>query len=278
MNDPLSGNLLALPCDRWKIIRAKLTRTFTSAQLRAMFSTFLDCGVNLQNHLDKFADKRELLDVREITGNFSTNIISSVAFGYDIDSFNEPNNPFRVFARDAFEPNLRTLLLTYGFFIFPKFMQFLRLKLMNKANENFIRWMVKENLEYREKNNIVRKDLFQLLIELRNNGMLPNDDQSNTMATTNESQKTITEIEIAANSFIFFFAGFESTSSTITFSLYEMAKNPEIQRRAHEEIDRVLEEHSGQITYKSISEMKYLEQCINGDCLFVIFHIICKLN
>lgn len=45
--------------------------------------------------------------------------------------------------------------------------------------------------------------------------------------------------------------------------MYELAKNPEIQQRVHQEIDDVLERHGGKITYESISDMKYLEACID---------------
>lgn len=46
--------------------------------------------------------------------------------------------------------------------------------------------------------------------------------------------------------------------------LFEMAKNPEIQRKVHEEIDRVLEASgSKELTYDKLAELKYLDQCID---------------
>lgn len=58
------------------------------------------------------------------------------------------------------------------------------------------------------------------------------------------------------------FTGFETSSSTTFFCLYELAKNPEIQKKVQEEIDQVLKKHDG-ITYDSLAEMKYLECCID---------------
>lgn len=46
--------------------------------------------------------------------------------------------------------------------------------------------------------------------------------------------------------------------------MYELAKSKEIQKRVHEEIDRVLAEFNGKINYDSVTEMKYLEACIDG--------------
>jgi len=70
---------------------------------------------------------------------------------------------------------------------------------------------------------------------------------------------------IAAQAFVFFVAGFETTSTTMTFCLYELARNPNIQERVRNEIDTVLERHGGNITYEAISEMEYLDKVVSGE-------------
>ena len=60
---------------------------------------------------------------------------------------------------------------------------------------------------------------------------------------------------------IFFIAGRESSVTTICFTLYELAKQPEIQKRAREEIHEKLKEHG--ITYDAFQNMKYLNQIIS---------------
>jgi len=54
----------------------------------------------------------------------------------------------------------------------------------------------------------------------------------------------------------FFVAGQETTANTLSFSFLEMGKNPEIVKKAREEIDRVLGERS-EVTYQDVSELKY---------------------
>lgn len=58
-------------------------------------------------------------------------------------------------------------------------------------------------------------------------------------------------------------AGFETTSSTICFTLYELAINKELQNRLRNEIKEVLKKH-GEISYNSLKEMEYLDMCIKG--------------
>lgn len=70
--------------------------------------------------------------------------------------------------------------------------------------------------------------------------------------------------EIINESFAFFIAGFETSSSTLNFALLELAQNPQIQDKLRKEIRATLEKHGNQITYDSIQEMEYLDQVILG--------------
>lgn len=50
----------------------------------------------------------------------------------------------------------------------------------------------------------------------------------------------------------------------MAYCLHELAKNPELQRRAHQEIDEVMKKFNGEITYDSMMDLKFLESCIDG--------------
>lgn len=56
---------------------------------------------------------------------------------------------------------------------------------------------------------------------------------------------------------------FETSSSTMTNCLYELSINEDIQKKVREEVRKATKKHDGKISYDSISEMPYLEQCIN---------------
>jgi cytochrome P450 family 6 len=67
----------------------------------------------------------------------------------------------------------------------------------------------------------------------------------------------------------FFLAGFETTSSTISFALYELAINQDIQRKLRKEIRNVLSKFDEEISYESLKEMEYLDMCVKGEKNFV---------
>ena len=70
--------------------------------------------------------------------------------------------------------------------------------------------------------------------------------------------------ELASQAFMFFGAGFETSASTISFCLYELALNRDIQDRLRNEIDTVLKKHGGSVTYEGVQEMKYMDKIISG--------------
>lgn len=69
---------------------------------------------------------------------------------------------------------------------------------------------------------------------------------------------------MAANAFVFFLAGFETTASTMAYCLLELAANLEIQEKMRQEVLDTLAENDGNLTYDVIKNMPYMEKVISG--------------
>jgi cytochrome P450 family 6 len=76
-------------------------------------------------------------------------------------------------------------------------------------------------------------------------------------------------ISLAAQAFVFYLGGFETSSSTMTFCLYELSLHQDIQDRLRQEIDVVLQKHDGKVTYEGILEMEYLDKVVSGKAEFL---------
>lgn len=74
--------------------------------------------------------------------------------------------------------------------------------------------------------------------------------------------------EIVGQCFLFFNAGFQTTSATLTFAIYELTQRLDLQDKIRDEIHRVLAKHENKITYDSLNEMHYMEQVIKGTYFF----------
>jgi cytochrome P450 family 6 len=60
-----------------------------------------------------------------------------------------------------------------------------------------------------------------------------------------------------------FFKGFETSSTALSYALYELAINQELQDRTRDEIEKVLANYDGEITYDAILNMDYVGQVIS---------------
>ena len=82
--------------------------------------------------------------------------------------------------------------------------------------------------------------------------------------------------EACAQAFVFFVAGYETSSSTTTYALYELAKNPEIQEKLQNEIDEAYLSTDGVTYEKLLGDMKYLHMVFSGKSknLLIFINII----
>jgi cytochrome P450 family 6 len=76
------------------------------------------------------------------------------------------------------------------------------------------------------------------------------------------TKKSLSLDEIAANIFVFYIAGNESSSSTIAYTLYELTQNTELLERAYQDIDSTLEKFDDVLSYEAIMDMKFIDLCV----------------
>lgn len=88
------------------------------------------------------------------------------------------------------------------------------------------------------------------------------------MISIHFSNLALTHSEILGSIVSFFGAGFETTASTMSFTLYELAFHQDIQDLVRSEIKNALAESDGKITYELVQNLKLLELCIDGMYLF----------
>lgn len=116
-----------------------------------------------------------------------------------------------------------------------------------------------DTVNYREKNQINRNDFMDILIKLKN------------QAPTDKTEEPFTFNELAAQTFVFFLAGFETSSTTLTFCLYELALNQEVQSKARQIIQQAYQKYDGEFSYEMMVDMPYIDQIIHGKCLSFFF-------
>uniref|UniRef100_A0A2Y9D1N1 Cytochrome P450 n=1 Tax=Anopheles dirus TaxID=7168 RepID=A0A2Y9D1N1_9DIPT len=248
--DPLSANLFFMEGNRWRKLRSKLAPTFTSGKLKAMFHTIVDVGTRLDQYLAERCSKVQQLDIKELLARFLTDVIGSCAFGIECNSLHNPNSQFRVMGKRMINlPKLKALKVFFAM-MFRKQARALGIRFNDKDVSDFFLSVVRDTIRYREENGVRRDDFMQLLIDMmKENG-----------AGNGES---LTFEEISAQAFVFFFAGFETSTTTLTCALHLLSKHPEVQEKARKCVQDVLEKHHGELTYDAVVEMEYIGCIIN---------------
>ncbi|KAL6421544.1 hypothetical protein ACFW04_014293 [Cataglyphis niger] len=246
--DPLSGHLFLLPGKKWRNLRVKLTPTFTSGKIKQMFMILKECGEEFAKNLENKAQMRDCIEIKDIFARYSTDIIMSTAFGIKSNCMKEPNNEFRHWGKKIFEerPFWNALLM-----FAPQVMDFFSIPFTDRGVTKFFTKMFRDNVEYRQTHNIVRHDFMNLLIQLMEKGYVEADDE-----------KDVNDESSAAQAYVFFLAGFETSSTTATYCLYELAQHQDIQDKIRQEIDEMLKQH-GKLTYNAVNEMTYLHKVVN---------------
>jgi cytochrome P450 family 6 len=246
-DDPLSAHLFSIDGQKWKNLRTKLSPTFTSGKMKMMFPTIVKIGEEFNQTMSLSVKESQEIEMRDILARFTTDVIGTCAFGLECNSLKDPEAEFRKYGRRLFE-DVETFkqLFTNQFKSLSKI---LHLTIVPKDVTSFFMKAVKETVAYREEHNIKRNDFMDLLVEMKNS-----EDASN----------RVTIEEIAAQSFVFFLAGFETSSTVMSFALYELALNQKMQNQARECVQKVLKTNNGELTYDSLMDMTYITQCING--------------
>lgn len=248
-DDPASESVLVLHGEEWKNTRQKLTPTFTSARIKMMFSSIVQCSDSLVEAIGVVAGTGGDINIKELIMSFTIDVIGSTAFGLEAKSFAKESSEFKKIAMSLLDIGIFGSLQLITARVSGHLARMLGIKTNPKPITKFFTDVLQKTTEYRRKNNIKRPDLLQLLMELQDN--------------TKNDKKPFSFNEIVANAVTFYFAGFETSSATTTMALYELARNPEIQEKTRKEIREVIKKHNGEITYEAVQEMTYVRQVID---------------
>ncbi|KAL2086689.1 hypothetical protein ACEWY4_017748 [Coilia grayii] len=253
LNGPLYDAVSIAEDEDWRRIRSVLSPSFTSGRLKEMFGIMKTHSTNLVNSMKKDADLGKPSDTKEYFGAYSMDTVSSTAFSVDIDSLNNPKDPFvtnikkmlkfdPLFMIVAFFPFMAPILEKMDFVVIPA-LSFFHASLQ----------AIKTQREVSSQKS--RVDLLQLMMDSQSQ----HKEESGSDSGPN---KGLSDHEIVSQSMIFLFAGYETSSATMNFLCYNLATHPETLKKLHEEIDEVFP-NKADIQYEPLMQMEYLDCVLN---------------
>jgi cytochrome P450 family 6 len=246
-NEPLTAHLVTLESEEWRSLRQKLNPFFCNHKMRMIFRTLL----NVSNHtILKLLSRenRQKVEVKELFTKYTIDVIGNVVYGIDMNALNNPNSKFYEMGEKIHAIESYSLWKLLFILSFKRLSGKLRLRIYPSEPTKFFLGIVEATVKYRLENKIERSDILDILLEIK----------------SGEGNEKLSVQEIAAHCFSFFIFGFETTSLTGAYVLYNLAMNQEVQERLRHEVGFVImKRDESRLTYEAIQEMSYLQMVID---------------
>nr|QST15053.1 CYP361B1 protein [Diaphanosoma celebensis] len=237
--------LLSLRDQRWKDIRHILTPTFSSLKLKLMMPLVGQC---VDEMMDILQEKScNVLDIYETFQGLTLDVISRCALALRLDCQGNPNHEILVAVRNLFRLDLSRIVVLLV--CFPGLRAVFRMLFRFAPSHKLIKFVLghlKSVIQQRrnQKEDPVLVDALHLLLEAsegdRKGPALLNDD------------------EIIWNAYVFLLAGYETTSTALSYVCHCLSLHPDVQERIFEELKSL----ERPLKYEDMAELRYLELVI----------------
>ncbi|XP_063709180.1 probable cytochrome P450 28a5 [Culicoides brevitarsis] len=241
--DPLFGrNPFNLEGEEWKEKRGEILPAFSSQRIKALFPIMEAVVDKMKQYIKAEMKVLENIETREMCSKYTTDIVCNSIFGVDSGAFSEQKSELRDIARNIFKPPWYTFIVFGLAPNFPFILKLLPLRLVPEKYTNFITDLLEKSIAYRKETKLERQDFVDFLIQL-------------------QQKKGISNLDIAGHTMTFFFDGIESSSITLSFVFYELAKNKQVQDKLRQLLNEI-KQKDGNFEYDNLVDHEYLDQVL----------------
>jgi cytochrome P450 len=281
-NSPIARSLFFASGTEWKRSRHIVSPTFSTGKLKYISKSVDKSATDLTDYLANSAKKNELVPIKELTGQYTCEIIAKTAFGLDVNFIGHGDDEFLHYAVNMirFKPRKGIWRILHMFLgSIPHFNQFATLVLKLRyfdivgleADQYFevtLKNAIGERREQQRKG--VKRatvDFLDLILKASDEaaaGQLTETEEGLKAADWNPEGKSgqgLTVDEMIGHSMLIIFAGMETTATTLQMALVELAANPDIQEKVFQEIQAVVKSEIP--TPEELNGLTYTEQVIN---------------
>uniref|UniRef100_A0A069DUP9 Putative cytochrome n=1 Tax=Panstrongylus megistus TaxID=65343 RepID=A0A069DUP9_9HEMI len=256
-NDPFGENLVFLHGQAWKEMRQKLSNQFTPSKLRLMNDYVENIMKKTTNFINKSIKQNEPIEIVQMIVNIATDVIVQAVLGIETDCFEEMSL-FSLYIAKMLgtKTNIKLLISSVA----PKLNDLLKINIFEKDKTEFVENLMKEVTEYREKNQINKKDFLDAMVNIMKTNENNNKKEKyfpDKTRVPDYSFKTI-----LGQVLIIIAGAVGSAAMTMSFFLYEVSLNQEIQDKCREEIMAVVNVTGTDIRPEDVSKLTYLDMTI----------------
>ncbi|XP_053617326.1 cytochrome P450 6B2-like isoform X2 [Plodia interpunctella] len=258
-------NLFFTYGDRWKVLRQNLTPLFSSSKMKNMFYLIEQCSHVFEGMLDKELKNSNTQGVRPLMARFTMDCIGTCAFGIDTQTMvqDSDENIFVKMGKEIFFESLFRGFTIVARSIWPAIFYGLGGRSFPKKVDIFFTNLMTGVFAERQYKPTTRNDFVDLILNWKTANSITGDSMDNMKGGGKKVSLEVDDEILVAQCILFFAAGFETSSTTLQYTLFELAKNTEAQNRVIEEIDEYLLRHNNKLRYECITELPYTEACFD---------------
>ena len=213
------------------------------------------------------------IELKNLMGKFSMDALASCAFGVESGSFSRGNDSeFLKQAKTIFDFQRKQLIQTVVAIFtakpIKKFVHALGFKnfatIANLSAFTFFQNVVEASIKQRKESKSRRNDLVDLMIDALEGKLDDSKEESNTKNEKVESEKKTKDISYdsaISTAGILLVAGYDTTGTTMSYALYELAINQDCQDTLFEEIENA--KSGGNLSYDAIQSLPYLDAVVH---------------
>ncbi|XP_075902323.1 cytochrome P450 3A30-like isoform X2 [Nelusetta ayraudi] len=240
--------------ERWKRIRSTLTPCFTSGRLKQVFSIVSHCVDQLVKKLQE-KNLDEPIDMKQVMGPYSLDVMTSASFSIQADSINNPDDPLVAHLKKITNFRLLPLLVALILPLGTRLLNLLKIDFIPRESVDYFHNIIKKFKEKHHGDDSIRGDFLQVMIQSEIQDSEVQDEK-------NQPSKGLTEHEILTQAFMFIFGGYDTISNTLSYLLYNLAVHPDVLQTLHKEIDENLPKDAP-ISYEAVMGLQYMDQVMN---------------
>lgn len=279
----LGKTLFMLSGQKWRDMRSTLSPAFTGRKMRQMFELVIECAEESTTMLLKESKKSSnpfVPDMKDLFTRFTNDVIATTAFGIKVNSLENRENEFYTMGKRVTTFSVILMLKVLLIYLLPNAIcKYFGIRMFNADILTFYSSLVHDTMSYREKNNIIRPDMIQLLMDAQKGSLKHEtvheaiDDVGFATVTEVSSEKlkggqkrVWDDDDITAQCFLFYAAGFETIATLMCFASHELTENRSVQEKLIAEVDAIKKQLNGKsLTYDVLQKMKYMDMVVSGN-------------
>lgn len=272
------GSLFFRNGEEWRNMRKFMNKAFDHSRLERIFGSIVVTAEAMTKNLLRINERqgdRATCNPKDLFTRYISDVTANVLFSKKIDSMRDENNEFLPICQYFMNIARPAAILKFSLLsMFPGTMKALGFTIMDpKLTTNYrdTTWNI---INERKKYHIRSADMMDFLMMLRENTVLRNDPNSKNASFIEFDNQTIfsnylspqqwADDEIVAQSLQFFTAQVGPLSDLLSYIVFELAINSDIQDAVYAEVLAISKSLNGSpLNYAATKALKYMDQVIS---------------